>query len=75
MDKNNIGLLILEQNVCESFSAAFKDFTKLSKKVKRNQKMQFVFNSMTVLCMLYLSGKIEELREFKESKENDVTND
>lgn len=69
MDKNTVALLVLEQNVRESFSSAFKDFTKLSKKVKRNQRSQMLFNTFMILNVLYLNGKITELKEVKENSD------
>lgn len=69
MDKNTVALLILEQNVRTSFNEVFKDFTKLSKKVKRNQRSQMLFNTFMILNVLYLNGKITELKEVKENSD------
>lgn len=69
MDKNTVALLVLDQNVRASFNEAFKDFTKLSKKVKRNQRSQMLFNTFMILNILYLNGKITELKEVKENSD------
>lgn len=69
VDKNTVALLVLEQNVRTSFNAAFKDFTKLSKKVERNHRSQILFNTFMILNVLYLNGKITELKEVKENSD------
>lgn len=69
MDKNTVALLVLEQNVRASFNSVFKDYTKLSKKVKRNQRLQMLFNTFMILNVLYLNGKITELKEVKENSD------